>query len=183
MHSLNNQSNDLTDETMSNFRRGDILGLMCIRHMKGQIIYTKFEPLDFEPLLTMSQKLWPDLSENVLKSLIKKSTKSHKNLMLIAKIPQKTAVGFSIFSIRTDYVEGADKSPTGYLEGIFVEPGFRKRGIAREFMRQGEKWCREQGCTQIGSDTWLTNDESRAFHKKVGFWEEDELVHFLKYIQ
>ena len=90
---------------------------------------------------------------------------------------------FQYSLLGADYVEGAEKSPTGYLEGIFVADGFRKMGIAKEFLRIGEHWCKEKGCTQIGSDTWLADKESRAFHKKMGFWEEEEIVHFLKNIK
>lgn len=143
----------------------------------------KFEHLDFEPLLEMSQKLWKDFERSDLDGLLRQSVQSDKNLILIAKNSFAEAVGFAIFSIRTDYVEGAEKSPTGYLEGIFVEPEFRKLGIAREFIRKGEIWCKEKDCTQMGSDTWLTDQASRAFHKKVGFWEEEEVVHFLKNIK
>lgn len=143
----------------------------------------QFEHSDFDRLLEMSQKLWADFSKSELETLLKQTIQLEKNHILIAKDSSGTCAGFAIFSIRTDYVEGAEKSPTGYLEGIFVEPEFRKAGIARAFIRVGEIWCKERGCTQIGSDTWLTDHASRAFHKSVGFWEEEEVVHFLKQIE
>jgi aminoglycoside 6'-N-acetyltransferase I len=148
-----------------------------------QIEYLQFENSDFEQLLEMSQKLWTDFNKVELVNLLKQTAQSGKSNILIAKDSVGKCVGFSIFSIRNDYVEGAEKSPTGYLEGIFVETEFRKMGIAKEFIRIGEIWCKEKGCTQIGSDTWLTDQESREFHKKAGFWEEEELVHFLKNIK
>ena len=42
------------------------------------------------------------------------------------------AVGFAQCGLRRDYVEGTDSSPVGYLEGIFIEEEYRKRGLARE---------------------------------------------------
>ncbi len=146
------------------------------------IDYFQFEHSDFDELINMSQKLWTDFDKSELENLLKKTTQSDKNNILIAKNSAGKCVGFSIFSIRTDYVEGAEKSPTGYLEGIFVETEFRKMGIAKKFIQLGEIWCKDKGCTQLGSDTWLTDQESREFHKKVGFWEEEEVVHFLKNI-
>lgn len=151
--------------------------------MKGKITYLEFERSEFTVLLKMGKKLWTDFDEEELEQLLKQTSESNKYRIWVAKNPVQETVGFSIFSIRTDYVEGAVKSPTGYLEGIFVEPEFRKLGIAKEFIRLGENWCQEKGCSQIGSDTWLTDKESRAFHKKVGFWEEEEVVHFLKNIK
>ncbi|MDN5214736.1 GNAT family N-acetyltransferase [Fulvivirgaceae bacterium BMA12] len=153
------------------------------KYKMEQIRYSELHSEDFEQLLKMSQKLWTDFDEEELKNLLKEMTQLEKNRILMAKRADGENVGFSIFSIRTDYVEGADKSPTGYLEGIYIEPPYRKNGIAKEFLRIGEMWCKEKGCTQIGSDTWLTNKASREFHKKIGFWEEEEIVHFLKNIK
>jgi aminoglycoside 6'-N-acetyltransferase I len=150
---------------------------------KEKITFNEFENADFSSLLEMSVKLWTDFDERKLEELLRHSSESKKNKIILAKNLAKKAVGFSIFSIRTDYVEGADISPTGYLEGIFVEQDNRNMGIAKEFIRLGEVWCKENGCTQLGSDTWLTAKESREFHKKVGFWEEEEVVHFLKNIK
>ena len=150
---------------------------------KEKITFKEFEKTDFASLLEMSLKLWTDIDESKLEELLRQTTDSQKTKILIAKNLAKKDVGFSIFSIRTDYVEGADKSPTGYLEGIFVEHEYRKMGIAKEFIQHGEAWCKENGCTQLGSDTWLTDNKSREFHKKVGFWEEEEVVHFLKNIK
>jgi len=151
--------------------------------MTQKISYIDFDHSDFVPLMEMGKTLWPDFDKDELEHLLKYTTESKKFKILLAKVRINKSVGFSIFSIRTDYVEGASISPTGYLEGIFVKPEFRKSGIAKEFLRLGEKWCKDNGCTQIGSDTWLSDKQSRAFHIKVGFWEEEEIVHFLKNIE
>lgn len=151
--------------------------------MKEEITYNEFDEKDFEPLLKMGLKLWKDYEESELEKQLKIAHSLSNQKIFIAKNANKLAVGFSIFSIRKDYVEGSEKTPTGYLEGIFVEAGFRKNGIAKKFMQIGEQWLKANNCTQIGSDTWLSDSESREFHKKMGFWEEDELVHFLKNIK
>jgi aminoglycoside 6'-N-acetyltransferase I len=150
--------------------------------MKHQIRYREFEELDFPSLLKMAEQLWTKYKKDDLATHLRNACNSKTKKVFLALTPEEEVVGFSIFSIRTDYVEGATSSPTGYLEGIFIEAGFRKLGIAKSFIQQGEAWCKEKGCTQLGSDTWLTATESRKFHKKLGFREEDELVHFLKNI-
>lgn len=151
--------------------------------MKEQITYQQFEESDSEQLIQMCKKLWKKFGEEDLKKLLVQMGQTSRQKILLAKTSNNKSVGFAIFSIRVDYVEGAEKTPTGYLEGIFVEPEYREMGIARAFVTQGEKWCIKNGCSQIGSDTWVTDKESRKFHKSVGFWEEDELVHFLKNIK
>lgn len=148
--------------------------------MAKKISITDFEQADFTQLLQMGRKLWTKFDKEDLEQLLQQAATLQKYRIVLAKNQQHEGVGFAIFSIRTDYVEGAITSPTGYLEGIFVEPEFRKSGVAREFLRLGEAWCKSRGCTQMGSDTWLTHTQSREFHKRLGFWEEEEIVHFLK---
>jgi aminoglycoside 6'-N-acetyltransferase I len=150
--------------------------------MRSQIKYREAEEVDFPSLLKMGEQLWTKIKKDELATHLRNACNSSTKKVYIALTPEEEAVGFSVFSIRTDYVEGATTSPTGYLEGILIEAEFRKLGIAKSFIQQGEAWCKEKGCTQLGSDTWLTATESRKFHKKLGFWEEDELVHFLKNI-
>ncbi len=147
------------------------------------ITFPDFSRPDFPSFLKMALELWPDYEEEELEKLLQTTVEEQKYRVIMARREDGTHIGFAMFSIRTDYVEGAKQSPTGYLEGIFVAPEHRNQGIARELLRIGEGWCKEKGCTQMGSDTWLTNTASREFHQKIGFWEEEETVHFLKDIE
>ncbi len=148
--------------------------------MNLSIHYHNYYSSDFEALLAMAKKLWKDIAKGPLKDLLQQTANDRKYEILIAKTEDGSSVGFAIFSIRTDYVEGAAQSPIGYLEGIYVELEFRKSGVAKALLQRGELWLKENNCKQIGSDTWLSDTNSRNFHKKLGFWEEEELVHFLK---
>ncbi|MFK8039686.1 MAG: aminoglycoside 6'-N-acetyltransferase [Crocinitomicaceae bacterium] len=143
------------------------------------IIYSKYTDSDFESLLNMGLKLWDDFKEQELADTLKKAVSSSHQQVFMAKAVE-LPIAFGYVSIRTDYVEGAEQSPTGYLEGIFVESKHRKKGIAKHLVTIGEEWLKNNGCNQIGSDTWLWNKKSQEFHKKIGFWEEERLVHFLK---
>lgn len=153
-----------------------------INDMKESITYEECHETDFDTLLAMSSKLFKDSDGAELKMMIEQSFASNHIKVLVAKASDQAILGFAIVSIRRDYVEGAEKSPTGYLEAIYVESDYRKEGIAKHLVATGEKWLKENNCTQIGSDTWLTDTRSRKFHQSIGFWEEDELVHFLKNI-
>ena len=89
-------------------------------------------------------------------------------------------VGFAQAQLRRDYVEGTSTSPVGYLEGIYVEPGFRRRGLARALLNACETWARERGCAEFGSDCELDNEESAAFHARMGFAEVNRIRCFCK---
>ncbi len=134
---------------------------------------------DWGQLFQMSLELWTDYEPYDLQNELQKSLASNRHQTFIAK-EDDTYVGFAIVSLKLEYVEGATTSPVGYLEGIYVRASYRKNGIAKALYNKGEKWCSHHGCTQMGSDTWEWNKDSINFHKKLGFNEEDVLVHFLK---
>jgi aminoglycoside 6'-N-acetyltransferase I len=89
-------------------------------------------------------------------------------------------IGFAQCQLRHDYVEGCETSPVGYLEGLFVAEAFRGTGVAKALLARCEAWARECGCAEFASDCELTNTQSIAFHKKVGFAEENRIVCFKK---
>jgi aminoglycoside 6'-N-acetyltransferase I len=152
-------------------------------NMQISMTYRNYHEKDFQPLFAMNLKLYKNLDKAEVKKMLDQITHSEKHRIFVAEEKEARIVGFATVSIRTDYVEGAEQSPTGYLEAIFVEFDQRKCGIARKLIELGELWCKEKGCTQIGSDTWLDNPESQEFHLNMGFREEDRLVHFIKNIK
>lgn len=90
------------------------------------------------------------------------------------------AIGFAQCQLRHDYVEGTSSSPVGYLEGIFIQQGYRKNGYAYELLQCCEQWAREQGCVEFASDCELSNDTSLHFHLAVGFQEANRIICFTK---
>ena len=90
------------------------------------------------------------------------------------------AFGFAQCQLRRDYVEGTETSPVGYLEGIFVEPAYRGKGVARALLACCEQWAREQGCMEFASDCELDNTQSLAFHMRLGFDEANRIICFTK---
>lgn len=90
------------------------------------------------------------------------------------------AVGFAQCQLRRDYVEGTESSPVGYLEGIYVAEGYRKRGIAKKLLHSCEAWAKEKGCREFASDCELGNTQSLQFHRNVGFAEANRIICFVK---
>ena len=88
-------------------------------------------------------------------------------------------VGFVELSVR-GYAAGCDSDRVGYLEGWYVTPAWRRRGIGRALLQGGEQWAREQGCREFGSDTLLDNAASQAAHRALGFTEAERVVCYRK---
>ncbi len=89
-------------------------------------------------------------------------------------------IAFAQCQLRHDYVEGTDSSPVGYLEGIFVTEGYRRKGYAAELLAACEKWARAKGCAEFASDCELGNAESLRFHRAVSFEETNRIICFKK---
>ena len=92
-------------------------------------------------------------------------------------------VGFIYLALRHDFVEGTTSSPVAYIEGIFVEPDYRNRGLASLLVETAEDWGLRNGCKELGSDAELNNLDSIAFHKSAGFKEANRVVCFSKTIR
>lgn len=79
-----------------------------------------------------------------------------------------------------NFAEGAPDLEAPYVEDLWVEPGHRRRGIARLLLEAAENWAREQGYKWLASDARLDNNESRHWHVAAGFTEQEQLVVFGK---
>jgi aminoglycoside 6'-N-acetyltransferase I len=135
--------------------------------------------LDLDEVVALALALWPDEDEEDLAESLSASIDADVEIVFLA-IAEGERVGFAAASLRTDYVEGASSSPVGYLEGVYVDEAHRRRGIGQALVRAVESWAALEGCTEFGSDAYLENLESHAFHLAAGFEEAGRLVHFLK---
>ncbi|WP_422074896.1 aminoglycoside 6'-N-acetyltransferase [Tranquillimonas rosea] len=85
---------------------------------------------------------------------------------------------FAEAALRRDHVNGCDTTPVAFLEGIFVRPAHRQRGLGAQLLRAVRSWASESGCSELGSDADLANKESHAFHAAMGFEETERVIFF-----
>lgn len=98
----------------------------------------------------------------------------------LARSDDGAAIGLVEASIRHDYVNGALTSPVAFLEGIYVDPAFRRQGIARQLTAAVAAWARAHNLSELASDALLENSASHAMHAALGFTETDRVVFFRK---
>lgn len=88
-------------------------------------------------------------------------------------------IGFAEFGIR-GHADGCVTDRIGYLEGWYVTPAWRRRGIGRALVTAGEAWARARGCREFASDAALDNRLGQAAHRALGFAEAGRTVSYCK---
>ncbi len=89
------------------------------------------------------------------------------------------AVGMIDARVR-NYAEGSPNLRAAYVEDLWVDPEWRRRGIARSLLDAVEAWARAEELDWIGSDIETGNVVSAAWHRAAGFDEVERLTVFGK---
>jgi aminoglycoside 6'-N-acetyltransferase I len=146
---------------------------------------TRIRPVtaaDGDAWLDMRRALWPEGSEREHRDEITSyfaGTSREPAAVLIAVEATGRHVGFAELSIRP-YAEGCESDRVAYLEGWYVVPDARRRGVGRALIRAAEQWAIGQECREFGSDALLDNHVSDAAHRALGFEEIAQLRCFKK---
>jgi aminoglycoside 6'-N-acetyltransferase I len=139
-------------------------------------------PADLERWADLRQALWADQPRDELAAEAG-AYLDGRGFMLeavfVAVDETDRAVGFAEISLRP-YAEGCTTTPVGFLEGWFVAPEWRGRGVGRALTAAAEEWARGRGCREFASDTTLDNVSSAAAHEALGFEEVEQLRCFRK---
>ncbi|MEI2300162.1 aminoglycoside 6'-N-acetyltransferase [Ensifer sp. MJa1] len=129
----------------------------------------------------MRMALWPDTAEAEHRAEIQFClADSERYASFLCEDEAGVAAGFAEASIRRDYVNGCETSPVAFLEGIYVLPRYRRRGVARALITAVERWATAQGCQELASDTATDNLKSQSLHLTLGFEETERVVYFRK---
>ena len=127
-------------------------------------------------------KLWPDADAGEL------CAETHafldgKRIATIASallaLDDCAVVGFVEIAVRP-FSDGCRSQPVPHVEGWYVEPFARDRGIGRALLAAAEAWASAKGFNEMASDSEIGNEGSIAAHLACGFAEIERLVKFRK---
>lgn len=129
--------------------------------------------------LRLRQGLWPDAPVEYLSFDLDRHLADPDYAVFVASDNGEGLVAFIETGLR-GYGEGCETSPVGYIEAWYVAEHLRGQRVGRDLVYTAEQWAREKGCTEMASDTWLENDSGIAAHLRLGYYEVERLVHFVK---
>lgn len=147
---------------------------------------------DFATWLELRMALWPDHEPDELTEDQVELTTNPQNINFIAWEPDEGGRAVGMIELATrPHAPGSEDAPVPYIEGWYVAPDYRGKGVGRALVEQGEAWARKRGFARIASDTIpLTYPTSPAAHAALGFRiaaeypagiiEDEPSIHFIK---
>jgi aminoglycoside 6'-N-acetyltransferase I len=131
--------------------------------------------------LALRQALWPDCTrdEHLLEMATFLADKERYG-QFIAYSSARQPIGLAEASVRTDYVNGTSSSPVAFLEGLYVVPAARRKGVAASLVSAVCQWAQSVNCHELASDALLENEVSHAVHRALGFAETERVIFFRK---
>ena len=142
----------------------------------------RIEPLTTAPhpgWLALRRALWPECPDaEHERDMAAQVADPDTFVQFIAWSGRDDPIGFAEAAIRRDAVNGATLSPVPFLEGLYVVPAARRRGVARALVAAVIGWARAAGYAELASDARLGNEVSHALHRALGFQETERVVCF-----
>lgn len=142
-----------------------------------EILIEKVKSQDLEDWIILRCKLWPGPRQRHFSEV--KEFLGKRGFVAYMAWDGRQAIGFSEAMVRA-FANGCRESPVAFLEGLWVDPKFRRKGVGRKLVNAVETWARKKGFRELGSDAYLHATGSHKAHVAYGFKEMERVVYFRK---
>ena len=135
------------------------------------------EARDRPEWLQMRTALWPGSLADHSVEIERYFARAAGHMRTFVAEDEGRLVGFLELDQRK-YAPGCGSSPVPFIEGWYVDPAARRRGVGRALVQAAEDWARAAGFTEMGSDAEIENAGSHAAHRALGYAEIERVVCF-----
>lgn len=140
----------------------------------------KIKAVDRSEWMRMRNALWPD-SESDHQSYTQRFLDQPDDRLVTLVMERQTGgLGAFLEAGWRNFAENCETSPVAYVEGWFVDPDLRGRGIGRALVQAAEEWALSRGMQEIASDAELDNEASIKAHQALGYEITGKIVCFRK---
>ena len=143
--------------------------------MTAPVSVRPVRPSDAPRWAAMRHALWPDetLAAHAAEiAAFFAGTQAEPQGVLVAEASYlgeaPEAVGFAELSLRA-YAEGCETSPVGYLEGWYVVPAWRRRGVLTRLLSAVGRWCEERELGEMRLHNAPDNEGASSAWEALGF--------------
>jgi aminoglycoside 6'-N-acetyltransferase I len=143
------------------------------------MIVRKIVESDRVDWLRMREALWPGSLSDHDAETRRYFEEPDASLVTLVAVLDDSVVGFLELDHRR-YAPECESSPVPFIEGWYVEPHKRGRGVGRALVEAAEAWARGAGHREIASDAELDNDSGIAAHRALGYEVVERIVCFRK---
>ena len=143
------------------------------------MIVRKIVESDRVDWLRMREALWPGSLSDHDAETRRYFEEPDASLVTLVAVLDDFVVGFLELDHRR-YAPECESSPVPFIEGWYVEPHKRGRGVGRALVEAAEAWARSAGHREIASDAELDNDSGIAAHRALGYEVVERIVCFRK---
>lgn len=138
------------------------------------------EARDYSEWLRLRCALWPEVQPGALSTELEEMLDPGGNVAaFVCDRPGGGLQGLVETSIRS-YAEGCESNHVGYVEAWYVDVDVRRRGLGAALIRAAEDWARGRGCTEMASDTEISNHLGKQAHLALGFSQVERIICFAK---
>jgi aminoglycoside 6'-N-acetyltransferase I len=153
---------------------------MTIQGKPVQVVIRRVSGKGMSAWLSLRRGLWPlpgSIHRAEMKSLFGK-----RGFICLIAWDGKKAIGFAEAMIRP-FANGCEWQPVPFLEGLYVEPSYRRKLVGRKLVERVEMWALKKGFRELGSDAYLSDLVSHKAHRAYGFTETERVIYFRKVLK
>ena len=136
---------------------------------------------DRDEWVRLRQGLWSEMHSNHFNETTRYFLKHDTGItdVFVLEHPEQSLIGYIELNIR-NYAEGSQATAIPYIEAWYIESPWRQKGLGKSLLIFAEQWAKEQGYSELASDSLINNRNSIATHKALGFNEVERIVCFIK---